>query len=67
MPILKWKELCDQAILEPDAGKVPERVETARQAIHEYRVSKGKNLTPEEREDIDGALRALFVLLQRRP
>lgn len=61
-----WKDLYDQAVLEPHPNKIPERVQQACEAIHEYRIERGKSLSPEEREEIDGALKALFVLLQRR-
>jgi len=66
MPAPDWKDLYDAAVLEPSPEKLPARVETAREAIHEYRVHRGKDLTSEEREEIDGALRALFILLRRR-
>jgi len=58
--------LYDQAVLEPHPDKIAERVQVACQAIHEYREQRGSAVTPEEREEIEGALKALFVLMQRR-
>jgi len=66
MSTSNWKDLCDQAVLEPHPDKVLERVQIACDAIHQYRMEKGRWLSPEEREEIDGALKALFVLVERR-
>lgn len=66
MPTLSWKDLYDAAVLETALDKLPARVEAAREAIHQFRVQRGRDLTAEEREEIDGALRALFTLLRRR-
>jgi hypothetical protein len=61
-----WQDLFNAALIELDLAKLPERVETARQAIHQYRVQKGLTLGMEERDNIDEALRVLFTLMQRR-
>ena len=61
-----WKDLYDAAVLETSPDKWPARVEAAREPIHQFRVQRGKDLTTEEREEINGALRALFILLRRR-
>jgi hypothetical protein len=61
-----WKDLYDKAVLEPHPDKVAQRVQIACDAIHEYRLQKGRWLPPEEREEIEAALKALFVLIQRR-
>lgn len=66
MPALNWKDLYDQAVLESHPDKVLERVQIACDAIHQYRMEKGRWLSPEEREEIDGALKALFLLVERR-
>ena len=66
MPSSDWKALYDAAVLEPSPEKLPARVEAAREAIHRFRIQRGGELTAEEREEIDGALRALFTLLRRR-
>jgi hypothetical protein len=61
-----WHDLYDTALVELDPKKLPERVEAARQAIHQYRMQKGASLGPEGRDEIDDALRTLFTLIQRR-
>jgi len=61
-----WKDLYDAAMVEFDLKKLPERVEAARQAIHQYRIQKGQTLSAEERDEIDDALRTLVTLVQRR-
>ena len=61
-----WKDLYDAAMVEFDLKKLPERVEAARQAIHQYRIQKGHTLSAEERDEIDDALRTLVTLVQRR-
>jgi hypothetical protein len=61
-----WQDLYNSALIELDLAKLPERVETAREAIHQYRVQKGRTLSVEERDKIDEALRVLFTLMQRR-
>jgi hypothetical protein len=66
MPSPNWKDLYDQAVLEPHPDKVLERVRIACDAIHQYRMAKGRWLSAEERGEIDGALKALFVLVERR-
>ena len=66
MPSPNWKDLYDQAVLETHPEKIAQRVQTACEAIHHYRTEKGFSLSSEEREEIDGALRALFVLVERR-
>ena len=66
MPPPNWKEFFDQAVLEPHPEKIMERVQAACNAIHQYRMEKGRWLSPEEREEIDGALKALFLLVERR-
>jgi hypothetical protein len=66
MSSANWKDLYDQAVLEPHPDKVLERVQIACDAIHQYRMERGRWFSPEEREEIDGALKALFVLVERR-
>jgi len=66
VPTPNWKDLYDAAVLEPSTDKLPARVEAAREAIHEFRIQRGRELSADEREEIDGALRALFTLLRRR-
>jgi hypothetical protein len=61
-----WKDLYDAAIVEFDLKKLPERVEAARQAIHQYQIQRGHALAAEERDEIDDALRTLFTLMPRR-
>ena len=61
-----WKDLYDAAMVEFDLKKLPERVEAARQAIHQYRIQKGHTLGAEDRDEIDDALRTLVTLVQRR-
>jgi len=58
--------LYDHAVLETHPDKIAQRVQIACEAIHEYRMEKGRSLNPEEREEIDSALRVLFVLVERR-
>src|SRR5439155_2078663 len=53
------------AILEFDLTRLPERVEAACQAIHQYRVRKRQGLSAAERNELDEALRVLFKLMQR--
>jgi hypothetical protein len=65
-PVPHGRELYNAALIELDLAKLPDRVETARQAIHQYRVQKGRTLSMVERNEIDEALRVLFTLMQRR-
>src|SRR6266581_39945 len=58
-----WQELYNAAIVEFDLAKLPERVEAACDAIHQYRVRK-QALSAAERNELDEALRA-FKLMQR--
>ena len=64
MPDPTWQELCNAALVEFDLAKLPERVEAACQAIHQYRVRK-QALSAAERNQLDEALRVLFTLMQR--
>jgi hypothetical protein len=48
MPSPYWKDLYDQAVLEPHPDKVLERVQ-----IHQYRMEKARWLSAEEREEIN--------------
>ena len=66
MPSPNWKEMYDRAVLETHPDKVLERVQAACDAIRQYRMERGRWLSPEERDEIDTALRALFVLVERR-
>ena len=66
MPSSNWKDLYDQAVLETHPEKVLESVQIACEAIHQYRMERGKSLSAEEREEIEGALKALFTLMERR-
>jgi len=45
MPHPMWQELYNAALVEFYLAKLPERVETACQAIHQQRVRKGQALT----------------------
>jgi hypothetical protein len=65
MPDPKWQELYNTAVLEFDLTKLPERVEAACQAIHQYRVQKHQTLSAAEHSELDEALRVLFKLMQR--
>ena len=65
MPDPTWQELYNAAILEFDLTRLPERVESACHAIHQYRVQKEHTLTAEERKELDDVLRVLFTLMQR--
>jgi hypothetical protein len=64
MPDPTWQELYNAALVEFDLAKLPERVEAACQAIHQYRVRK-QALSAAERNQLDEALRVLFTLMQR--
>ena len=64
MPDPTWQELYNAAILEFDLTRLPERVEAACDAIHQYRVRK-QALSAAERNELDEALRVLFKLMQR--
>jgi hypothetical protein len=65
MPDPTWQDLYNAAILEFDLTRLPERVEAACQAIHQYRVRKRQGLSAAERNELDDALRVLFKLMQR--
>ena len=65
MPDPTWQELYNAAIVEFDLTKLPERVEAACDAIHQYRVRKRQALSVVERNQLDDALRVLFTLMQR--
>ena len=65
MPDPTWQELYNAAIVEFDLTELPERVEVACQAIHQYRVRKRQGLSAAERNELDEALRVLFKLMQR--
>ena len=65
MPDPTWEELYNAAILEFDLTKLPERVEAACDAIHQYRVRKHHALSAAEHSKLDDALHTLFKLMQR--
>jgi hypothetical protein len=65
MPDPTWQELYNAAILEFDLTKLPERVEAACDAIHQYRVRKHHALSAAEHNELDEALRVLFKSMQR--
>src|SRR2546427_12300633 len=65
MPDPTWQELYNAAIVEFDLTKLPERVEAASQAIHQYRVRKRQALSVVDRNQLDDALRVLFTLMRR--
>jgi len=65
MPEPTWQELYNAALVEFDLAKLPERVEAACQAIHQYRVRKHHALSAAEHNELDEALRVLFKLMQR--
>jgi len=65
MPDPTWQELYNAAIVEFDLTRLPERVEAACHAIHQYRVQKRQSLSAAERNELDEALRVLFKLMQR--
>jgi len=55
MPYPTWQEFSNAAVVEFDLAKLPERVQAdGRQLI-----------AAEEGKELDGALRALFILMQR--
>jgi len=60
-----WQELYNAAVLEFDLTKLPERVEAACDAIHQYRVRKHHVLSAAEHSELDEALRVLFKLMRR--
>jgi hypothetical protein len=55
-----WRELYEAALLELDSAKLNQRAQAARQAVHQR--LNDENLTKEEREKLDDALRMLYVL-----
>jgi hypothetical protein len=57
-----WRELYEAALLELDSAKLNQRVQAARQAVHQRLSAKDESLTKEEREKLDDALRVLYVL-----
>ena len=65
MPDATWQELYNAAVVEFDPSKLPERVEAACDAIHQYRVRKHHALSAAEHNELDEALRVLFKLMQR--
>ena len=65
MPDPTWQELYNAAILEFDLTRLPERVEAACHAIHQYRARKRQTLSETERNELDEALRVLFKLMER--
>ncbi len=65
MPDPTWHELYNAAVVEFDLTKLPERVEAACGAIHQYRVRKHHALSAAEHSELDEALRVLFKLMQR--
>ena len=65
MPDPTWQELYNAAIVEFDLTKLPERVEAACDAIHQYRVRKHHALSAAEHSKLDEALRMPFKLMQR--
>jgi hypothetical protein len=60
----KWHEVYRAALLETDWSRMEERIQVAEAALHrrrhEFDLDHGG--TPEENQDIDGALRGLSVL-----
>src|SRR5438552_2442012 len=64
-PTPRGQELYNAAILEFDLARLPERVEAACHAIHQYRVQKRQSLSAAESSELDEALRVLFKLMQR--
>ena len=65
MPDATSQELYTAAVVEFDLAKLPERVEAACDAIHQYRVRKHHALSAAEHNELDEALRVLFKLMQR--
>jgi hypothetical protein len=65
MPDPTWQELYNAAIVEFDLTRLPERVEDACHAIHQYRVQKRHTISAAERNELDEALRVLFKLMER--
>ncbi len=59
MPELSWQELYLAALLESDPIQTPERIETARKAIHARLTQREELLSQRERDQIEDALRAL--------
>jgi hypothetical protein len=60
-----WRELYEAALREFNRTKVDTRVDAAHKAIHR-RLSQDDYISPEERQNIDDALSALFTLTKAR-
>src|SRR5207253_9763795 len=58
-PEQSWRELYEASLLELDRSKLPERVRTAREAIHRRLVQEKETLSWEEQKEINEAVRAL--------
>jgi hypothetical protein len=66
LPAQDWRQPYEAALLEYDPSKLPGRIEIALEAIHQRLIQRRGGPTWEERDEIENALRALFVLRQRR-
>jgi len=62
IPTAGWREVYQSALLEFDIGKLPERVDCARQAILDRSAEIIAESAEEEHRALDDALRALHVL-----
>jgi hypothetical protein len=56
-----WRKVYQDALLEVDPIRLPERIEAARQAIDKHR-REDRGLSKRELQDIDDALRILGIL-----
>jgi hypothetical protein len=52
MPSPNWKDLYDQAVLETHPEKIPQRVQHACEAIHQYRMEKVCYSAPRSEEKL---------------
>jgi hypothetical protein len=61
-----WQALYSAALAESDPRKLPYRIEAARRRIHERLDEIRDSGNTRERQQLDGALHALFTLPARR-
>ena len=64
MPHIAWRNVYKDALMEVDPLKLPERIEAAREAIHQRITENRQPLTKREFEDIDSALQILRLLMK---
>jgi hypothetical protein len=59
-----WRDAYNNAMLETDSDKLPERIAFARKAIHDRLHKTTEPLSKREFEDMEGALRTLSFLVK---